>query len=176
MATKQKSGFREEDIKKKKMGAVVAILDFRSAQLFFFLSRAHLVATMCFNSNRPTNWEEKSKIGFQDGGDGSHFEFPIGLNLAIFHLHATLLPDCKFKLNSPCGLRDVQTKFSRWWLWRPSWTSDRLDFSANRSKICPVTTEQVSAQIDQRFGKRRRKLIFKMVTLAAILNFRSAQF
>ena len=40
----------------------------------------------------------------------------------------------------------------------------------------PVATEQVSAKTDQRFGKRCRKLIFKMAAVAAILNFQSAQF
>ena len=65
---------------------------------------------MCFNSNRPMIWEEKSKIGFQEGG---HFGFPIGTILAIFHLHVNLLLHYKFQLNSLCGLRDVQNRFSR---------------------------------------------------------------
>ena len=38
----------------------------------------------------------------------------------------------------------------------------------------PVATEQVSAQGTQRFGKRCRKLIYKMVAVAAILDFLSA--
>ena len=37
-----------------------------------------------------------------------------------------------------------------------------------------VATEQVSAQSDQKFGKRCRKLIFKMAAVAAILDFLSA--
>ena len=37
----------------------------------------------------------------------------------------------------------------------------------------PVATEQVSAQSDQKFGKRCRKLIFKMA-VAAFLDFLSA--
>ena len=48
-------------------------------------------------------------------------------------------------------------------------------FHAFQPRSCPVT-EQVSAQIDQRFGKRCQKLIFKMGTMAPILEFRSAQF
>ena len=40
--------------------------------------------------------------------------------------------------------------------------------------ILLLYTEQVSAQRDQRFGKRRRKLIFKMAAAAAILDFLSA--
>ena len=38
----------------------------------------------------------------------------------------------------------------------------------------PAATEQVSAQGDQRFGNRCRKLIFKMAAVAAILDFLSA--
>ena len=38
----------------------------------------------------------------------------------------------------------------------------------------PVATEQVSAQRDQKFGKRCQKLIFKMAAVAAILDFLSA--
>ena len=38
----------------------------------------------------------------------------------------------------------------------------------------PVATEQVSAQSDQKFRKRCRKLIFKMAAVAAILDFLSA--
>ena len=86
----------------------------------YFPSRGHPVATVCFDSNRPTVWVEKSKTGFQDGG--------CGMILAIFYLHINLLLHCKFQLNSPCGLRgDVQNGFSIWRLWRPSWISDRHD-------------------------------------------------
>ena len=38
----------------------------------------------------------------------------------------------------------------------------------------PVATEQVSAQSNQKFGKRCRKLIFKMAAVVAILDFLSA--
>ena len=61
---------------------------------------------MCFNSNRPTVWVEKSKTGFRDGGYGGYFGFPINMILAIFHLHVKLLLHCKFQLNLPCGLRE----------------------------------------------------------------------
>ena len=47
---------------------------------------------------------------------------------------------------------------------------------AHFDRGCPVATEQVSAQMDQRFWKNCRKLIFKMAAVAAILYFRSAQF
>ena len=60
--------------------------------------------------------------------------------------------------------------------WRPSWISDRQDFISFRSRSRPVAAKQVLAQIDKSFGKRCRKLIFKMAAVAAILYFRSAQF
>ena len=60
-------------------------------------------------------------------------------------------------------------------LW-PSWISDQHNISLFQSRSHPVATEQISAQSNQRFGKRCRKLIFKMVHVAvvAILDFISA--
>ena len=57
---------------------------------------------------------------------------------------------------------------------RPSWIFDRHNFNSFQSRSHPVATEQVSAQSDQRFGKRCRKLIFKMAAVEAILDFLSA--
>ena len=57
---------------------------------------------------------------------------------------------------------------------RPSWISDRQNFSLFRSRSHAVATEQVLAQSDQRFGKRCLKLIFKMVAVEAIEDFLSA--
>ena len=54
---------------------------------------------------------------------------------------------------------------------RPSWISDRQKFRSFWSKSHHVATEQVSAQSDQRFGKRCRKLTFKMAAMVAILDF-----
>ena len=58
-----------------------------------------------------------------------------------------------------------------WPSW-PSWISDRYNLIQSRSH--PVATEQVSAQSDQRFGKRCQKFIFKMAAVVAILDFLSA--
>ena len=52
---------------------------------------------------------------------------------------------------------------------RPSWISDRHNFSSFRSRSHPVASEQVSAQGDQRFGKICRKLIFKMAAVDFLL-------
>ena len=54
---------------------------------------------------------------------------------------------------------------------RPSWICDRHNFSLLRSRSHPVAKEQVLAQSDLRFEKRRRKLIFKMAVVVAILDF-----
>ena len=142
----------------------------------YFRFRGHAVATVCFNSKHPMVWVEKSKIGFQDSDYGDHFLFPIGIILAIFHLHVNPLLICTFHLNSPCGLlEDVKNWFSRWWLLWPSWILDQNYFSSFWSRSYPVVTEQVSVQINQRFGKRCQKLIFKMAA-TAILDFWLAQF
>ena len=42
------------------------------------------------------------------------------------------------------------------------------------ARFDPVATEQVSDQSDRKFGKRCRKLIFKIDALVAILDFLSA--
>ena len=48
-----------------------------------------------------------------------------------------------------------------------SWNSNQQNFSS----FDPVATEQVLAHHDQKFGKRCKKLIFKMVAVVAILDF-----
>ena len=57
---------------------------------------------------------------------------------------------------------------------RPSWIFDRPNFNSFWPRSHSVATGQVLAQGDQRFGKRCRKLIFKMAAVAAILDFLSA--
>ena len=57
---------------------------------------------------------------------------------------------------------------------KPSWNSDQQNFSLFQSKSYPVAKEQVSAQRDQRFVKRCRKLVFKMAPVVAVLDFLSA--
>ena len=71
--------------------------------------------------------KKKWKIDFQDGG---HLGFPIGIISAIFDLQVTLMLPSKFGVNWPLGSgEEAKNRFSRWWLWRPSWISDRHDFS-----------------------------------------------
>ena len=79
------------------------------------------------------NWpfvQEKRKIDFQDGGPGGHLGFLIGTILAIFELQVTLMVPSKFGVNWPLGSgEEAKNRFSRWQPWRPSWISDRNDFS-----------------------------------------------
>ena len=74
--------------------------------------------------------EKKRKIDFQDGGHGGHLGFPIGTILAIFDLQVTLMLPSKFGVNWPFGSGgEAKSRFSRRRPWRPSWISDRHDFS-----------------------------------------------
>ena len=53
---------------------------------------------------------------------------------------------------------------------------DHLGILINKilARFDPAATDQVSAQSDQKFGKRCPKLIFKIAAVAAILDFRLA--
>ena len=50
----------------------------------------------------------------------------------------------------------------------------RIPINNILARFNPVATEQVLAQSDQKFGQICQKLIFKMVAVAAILDFLSA--
>ena len=74
--------------------------------------------------------EKKKKIDFQDGCHGGHLGCPIGLILANFDLQVTPMLPSKFEVNWPFGSgEEAKNRFSRWQPWRPSWISDRHDFS-----------------------------------------------
>ena len=47
----------------------------------------------------------------------------------------------------------------------------RIPLNKSLARFDPVATEQVSAQSNQKFGKRCRKLIFKIAAVAANLDF-----
>ena len=80
-----------------------------------------------FGVNWPFGQEKMPKIYFQDGG---HLGFPISTILAIFDLQVTPMLPSKFGVNWPFGSgEEAKNRFSRWRPWRPSWISDRNDFS-----------------------------------------------
>ena len=59
-----------------------------------------------------------------------HLGFPIGTILAIFDLQVTPIFLSKFGVNWPFGSgEEAKNRFSRWRPWRPSWISDRHNFS-----------------------------------------------
>ena len=107
--------------------------------------------------------EKKRKIDFQDGGHGVHLEFPIGTILAIFDLQVTLMLPSKFGVNWPFGSgEEAKNRFSRWRPWRPSWISDRNDFSFFWSTSHPDASYEVSSQLAQ--GSRRSRLLKQLLT------------
>ena len=110
---------------------------------------------MYFNSNHSTVWVEKSKIGFQDGGYGDHFGFPIQNGFIYTSACCNIVSVNLIRLLAYEKMS--KTDFQYGGLWRPSWISDRHDFTSFRARCFPVPTEQVSVQIDQSFGKRCRK-------------------
>ena len=100
------------------MGMILAIFD---------LPRCFLAS---LESTGLSVQEKKRKIDFQDGGHGGHLGFPIGTILAIFYLQVTPMLPSKFGVNWPFGSgEEAKNRFSRWRPWRPSWISDRHDFS-----------------------------------------------
>ena len=105
------------------MAAMAAILDFQSARFLLFLIYK---SPQCFLASLEaiglSVQVKKRKIDFQDGG---HLGFPIGTILAIFDLQVTqMLPS---SVNWVFGSgEEAKNRFSRW---RPSWISDRHDFS-----------------------------------------------
>ena len=66
-----------------------------------------------FQLKLPKGLGGEVKNWFSSSGYGDYFGFPDGMILAIFHLQVNLLLHCKFQLNLPCGLQDVQNRFSR---------------------------------------------------------------
>ena len=64
--------------------------------------------------------------------------------LAIFDLQVTPILPTKFGVNWPFGSgEEAKNRFSRWLPWRPSWISDRHDFSYFLSISHPNASYQV---------------------------------
>ena len=80
------------------------------------------------------------------------------------------------KLTLSFQLRWVKNRFSRRLPWRPSWISNRHDFSYFWSISHPNASYQVLSQLAFGFRSRSEKYIFKMAAMVAILDFRSARF
>ena len=75
--------------------------------------------------------------------------------LAVFDLQITPMLPSKFGVNWPFGSgEEAKNRISRWPPWRPSWISDRNDFSYFLSISHPSDSYQVWSQLA--FGFRRR--------------------
>ena len=78
-----------------------------------------------FGVNWPFGSGEEAKNRFS-----SHLGFPIGTILAIFDLQVTPMLPSKFGVNFPFGSGgEAKNRLSRWRPGRPSWMSDRNNFS-----------------------------------------------
>ena len=74
--------------------------------------------------------EKKFKIDFQHGCKGDHLGFPIRMTSAIFDLQVTPILSIRFRDNrSFYSGEEVQNRFLRWQLWRPSCISNWNHFS-----------------------------------------------
>ena len=99
--------------------------------------------------------EKQWKIDIQDGHHGGHLGFPIRMILAIFDLQVTPMLPTKFQVNWPFGSgEEVKNRFSRCPKTRPSWISDRNEFSYFWSTSHPDASYQVSSPL----GCRSRPL------------------
>ena len=87
---------------------------------------------------------------FHDGVHGGHLGYRNGTTLAILNLYVPPMPPIKFCLNPTYGLGgDVVWSIPRRPPWRPSWISERNDFT-NFEFLCLCDASyQVSAQPDR---------------------------
>ena len=131
----------------------------------YFLSTSHPDASYNVWSQLAFRFRRRSeKIDFQDGFHGGHLGFPIGTILAIFDLQVTPMLPSKFGVNWPFGSgEEAKNRFSRWLPWRPSWISDRSDFTYFWSTSHPDDSYQVNSQLAQ--GCRRSRLLKQLLTL-----------
>ena len=92
----------------------------------------------------------------------------------FFYLHVTPMLPTKFRVNWPFSSEEEgKNRFLRW---PPPWISDWNDFSyfyIYKSSRCFLP---IFKSLALWFRKISKKKSFKMVTMAAILDFRSKQF
>ena len=101
----------------------------------FWISVSMWCFPSSFGSIQFKIWEEMSFEEFRDGHHGSHLAYQNGTILAILNLYNTPMLPIKFWLNLTGLGGDVVWRISRWPPWRPSWTSERNNFS-NSESLC----------------------------------------
>ena len=83
-----------------------------------------------FGVNWPFGSGEEANNRFSRWLLWSNLGFPIGTILAIFDLQVTRMLPTRFGVNWLLGSgEEAKNRFLRWLTWRPSWISDRHDFS-----------------------------------------------
>ena len=129
----------------------------------YFWSTSHLDTSKRVSSQ--VAFRFRWKIYFQDGRHGGHLGYQIGMILANFDLHVTLMLPTKFQVNWHFGSgEEEKNRFSRWPPWWSSWISDRSDFHYFWSTSHPDASYQVSSQMAQ--GCRRSRLLKQTVDAA----------
>ena len=104
----------------------------------------------------------------QDGHRYGHLGYQNRTILAILNLCVTVMPPIVLAQSDLRFGRRCRLKISRW---RPSWISERNDFSNSESLCHCDTSHQVLAQSDFRFRRRCHLKNFKINrTILAILN------
>ena len=82
-------------------------------------------------------------MSFEEIQDGRH-RYWNGTSLAILNLYVAPMFPIKFRLNLTYGFGgDIVGRISRWPPWRPSWISERNNFSNSKS----LTTDTVMPPI-----------------------------
>ena len=105
----------------------------------YFCSTSHPDASYQVSSQLDFQFRRRSQIQifkkaaiivFQDGHHSNHLGFPIRTILAIYDLQVTRMVPTKFQVNWPFSSgEEAKNRFSRWPPWRPSWISNRNNFS-----------------------------------------------
>ena len=98
--------------------------------------------------------EEEVQNSFSKDG---HLGFWIRTILTIFYLQVATVLSTKLRVNWPFGSGDVQTRFTRWWLWQPFCILHRNDFRYFLSTSHPNISYQVSSQLAIRFRRNSSK-------------------
>ena len=126
-----------------RVGTILAILIYKSPRCFL----------PSLNSGGFLVQEKKPKIDFQDSRHSEQV-------LSILNLQVTPMLPTKVWVNWPFGSEEQpKNSFSRW---RPSWISDRNDFSCFWSTSHPDASNLVSSQLTQ--GCRRSRLLKQLLT------------
>ena len=104
---------------------------------------------------------------------GGHLGYQNGTNIAYLNRHVSPMPPTKIQLNQTYQSgADVVSRLSRWPPWQPSWIFEWNEFSNSKPPCHPNASHQVLAQSDLLIGLK----IFKMATMAAILDIGMEQF